>query len=85
MNERYVIVDSSKWIGKYSVLDTKTGREFPCHNYATAKSSCKELNENNSNFCNVCECDPCDCHGSEETEDMPNDPLTSFWKIWGDK
>ena len=85
MNKRYIIIDSSKWVGKYSVLDTKTGEEIPCHNYATAKSSCKELNESNSQYCDACECTPCDCHGSEETEDIPNDPLTSFWKIWGDR
>jgi hypothetical protein len=58
---RYIIIDSTKYIGRFSVYDTIEDKETPCHNHATAKSLCKQWNEDHS-VCEVYECDPCDCH-----------------------
>ena len=60
-NKRYIIIDSTKFLGKYSVYDTYNNKETPCHNYATAKNLCDQWNKN-SKVCPVCKCDPCDCH-----------------------
>ena len=75
--KRYIVIDSTKFIGKYSVYDTYGKVETPCHNYATARNLCDEWNKND-NHCSICKCDPCDCHGSEDLDD-------SYWKIIGDK
>ena len=75
-NKRYIVIDSTKFLGKYSVYDTLKKEEHPCHNYATAKNLCKEWNENDKK-CPVCKCDPCDCHGSGDEEE--------YWKLWGDR
>ena len=70
--ETYVVIESTKFIGKYSVYNTVTGEETPCHNYHTAKTVARNNNKNLikqvSSSCDCCECDPCDCDGV--TEDM---------------
>lgn len=42
--KRYIIIDSTKFVGKFSVYDTLKKEEHPCHNYATAKNLCQEWN-----------------------------------------
>jgi hypothetical protein len=75
-SKRYIVIESTRYIGKFSAYDTLTKREIPCHNLATARNVCKEMNKEDK-FCQVCECDPCDCNdGCKEEE---------YWKIWGDK
>ena len=43
--ETYVVIDSTKFIGKYSVYNTATGEETPCHNFHTAKTVARDNNE----------------------------------------
>lgn len=62
---RFIIIDSTKYIGKFSVYDTILKIETPCHNHATARTLCTQWNKD-SNPCVACECDPCDCHGSQD-------------------
>ncbi len=64
---RFIIIDSTKFIGKFSVYDTILEIETACHNYATAKSLCAEWNKS-CNICEACECNPCDCHGSQDSQ-----------------
>ena len=64
---RYIIIESTKFIGKFSIYDTILEVETSCHNYATAKSLCTEWNKS-CNICEACECDPCDCHGSQDSQ-----------------
>jgi|11_taG_2_1085331.scaffolds.fasta_scaffold00478_2 hypothetical protein len=67
---RYIIIESTKFIGKFSIYDTVLEVETACHNYATAKSLCAQWNKDTSVcescICEACECDPCDCHGSQD-------------------
>jgi len=69
--ERYVVTDSTKFIGKFSVYDTATGEETPCHNYHTAKNDAKDKNliKQMSSYCDCCECDPCDCDGVSDSKE----------------
>lgn len=73
--ERYIITNSTRFVGKFSVYDTTTGEETPCHNLATARSVTKDKNENwnytkqISEPCECCKCDPCDCDGVTEDID----------------
>jgi len=81
--KRYIVIKSTKFIGKFSVYDMITGDEIPCHNYATAKNTSIDKNlttetpntntayVSSSCFCECCECDPCDCDGA--TEDMDDE------------
>lgn len=81
MEKRFIVIESTKYYGKYSVLDQETGEEMPCHNYATAKDLAERKNKSKkskTNFCDVCECDPCDCYDGCE-------PEKELWKTWGDK
>ena len=84
-NKRYIVIDSTKYIGKFSAYDTLTKREIPCHNLATAKSVCKKFNKE-SLFCEVCECDPCDCNDGCKTDNTKKeDAFESYWRMWGDR
>ena len=58
---RFVIIESTKYVGKFSVYDTILEKEIPCHNLSTARKCCSRWNLENT-FCLVCKCDPCDCH-----------------------
>ena len=42
--KRYIVIKSTKFIGKFSVYDMITGDEIPCHNYATAKNTSIDKN-----------------------------------------
>jgi len=82
-NKRYIVIESTKYIGKFSVYDIVSKEEIPCHNLATARSICKEKNHQNhlNDACEVCECDPCDCYDGCK----PIDSEHEYWKMWGDK
>tara|TARA_R110001606_G_scaffold397267_1_gene573185 strand:- start:325 stop:576 length:252 start_codon:yes stop_codon:yes gene_type:complete len=71
--ERYIITSSTRFVGKFSVYDTISGEETPCHNLATARTIVKDKNENcikqGSGACECCRCDPCDCDGATEDID----------------
>ena len=83
--ERFIVIHSTKFVGKFSIYDTMLEIETPCHNYVTAKTLCKEWNRKN-NFCEICRCDPCDCNdGCKPDDTKKNDPFESYWKMWGDK
>ncbi len=65
---RYIIIESTRFVGKFSIYDTDLKVETSCHNYATAKSLCERWNKDTSSVCEACECDPCDCHGSQDQQ-----------------
>lgn len=72
---RYVIIESTKYFGHFSVYDKLLEKEIPCYNLATARKLVDSLNSIPSTYCDVCGCEPCDCHASDE----------AYWRIIGDK
>jgi len=58
---RFIIINSTKYLGKFSIYDTILKKETPCYNLATARECRNRWNKENT-FCLSCECDPCDCH-----------------------
>ena len=64
---RFIIIESTMYLGKFSVYDTLNEVETPCYNYATARTLCDKWNKE-SGYCEACDCDPCDCHGTDSNQ-----------------